>query len=388
MLNFQRIINQFLETPKAQFQAGYCLHARHQAHDCRVCVDNCPSKALVMEERVRFNTDQCLGCGVCTANCITGAFVLESPTSRMLLEQSQGRKVLSITCCKGDKLPGILNIPCLGYLDSQVLGAMALQGTKVHLDISQERCAGCGGNGADLALAALDKANKLIQFLEEEENAGVIGQVTKEDAEVISRDEFLIMCRQKLGRGLKKSVTAIWEMEKSTEPSQESGVVNNLGVPRKIVLPEPRRLLLEALSLKGYRKGVKLVASDQLPFGSLAITDDCTGCGDCTVFCPTGALRKTVQDGNITITHCPAHCLKCELCALGCQLKVIKYLKTVKLSQVLASEEIIVFQLRVKRCTECNGEITFQSEHELCNDCLTKLEIELELDKVFADKSS
>jgi NAD-dependent dihydropyrimidine dehydrogenase PreA subunit len=282
----------------------------------------------------------------------------------------------------------MLEISCLGYLDSQVLVAIALQGTKVYLDVAGERCSTCGGKGAGLALAELKKAERILHALDEKENVGSAGSVTEAEAEVklLSRDEFLGFCRRKIGTEFKKNVTLLLEIQENSSPGQKSGKGNNGEVARKLALPEHRRLLLESLAQKGYQRGEKLVEVDSLPFGRVKISDNCTLCGDCTVFCPTGALKKSVQEGNVAITHRPAQCLKCGLCALGCQVKALEYMRTLDLEQVLSGEEIKVFQLTVKRCIECDAEITIQSESGLCYSCQTYKEIESDIDKVFANE--
>lgn len=386
MFNFQRIFSKLLETPTARFVSGYCVRARNQKHNCRICLDNCPGKAIVMDGHVHFIEDQCLGCGVCAATCPTGAFVLERPSRRQLLEQLQGQRVVNISCHKGDKVPGMLEISCLGYLDSQVLVAIALQGTKVYLDLAGERCSTCGGKGASLALAELKKAERILHALDEEENVGSAGSVTEAEVKLLSRDEFLGFCRRKIGTEFKKNVTLLLEFQENTSPGQKSGKGANGEVARNIALPEQRRLMLESLAKKEYQRGEKLVEVDSLPFGGVKIADNCTVCGDCTVFCPTGALKKSVQEGNVAITHRPAQCLKCGLCALGCRVKALEYLQTFDLEQVLSGEEINVFQLTVKHCTECDAEITLQSESGLCYSCQTNKEIESDLDKVFANE--
>ncbi len=60
-------------------------------------------------------------------------------------------------------------------------------------------------------MAALGKANRILQALGEEENAGTIGQVIEAEVELMSRDEFLVLCRRKIGTELKKSVASLWE---------------------------------------------------------------------------------------------------------------------------------------------------------------------------------
>lgn len=373
-----------METPTAQFVSGYCVRARNHRHNCRICLDNCPGIAIVMDGHVRFIEDQCLGCGVCAATCPTGAFVLERPSRQQLLEQLQGQRVVTISCHKGDKVPGKLEISCLGYLDSQVLVAIALQGTKVYLDVAMERCNACGGKGASLVLAELKKAERILHALDEEENIGSAGSVTEAEVKLLTRDEFLGFCRRKIGTEFKKNVTLLLEIQETSSPGHMSGMGNNGEVARNLALPEQRRLMLVSIAKKEYQRGEKLVDVESLPFWGVKIADNCNLCGDCTVFCPTGALKKSVQEGNVAISHRPAQCLKCGLCALGCRVKALEYLQTLDLNQVLSGEKIKVFQLSVERCTECDAEITWQSESGMCYSCQTNKELDSDLDRVFA----
>ena len=58
-------------------------------------------------------------------------------------------------------------------------------------------------------------------------------------------------------------------------------------------------------------------------FGSVSIdTDACSSCNMCTVFCPTGALRKSElvpEEGEGSfLEFSVADCVQCNLCADAC----------------------------------------------------------------------
>jgi ferredoxin len=46
----------------------------------------------------------------------------------------------------------------------------------------------------------------------------------------------------------------------------------------------------------------------------------CTGCGDCVVACPTGALA---QSGDVAVLAAPANCGYCAVCEAVCPVDAI-----------------------------------------------------------------
>lgn len=45
-----------------KYKDSYCIL-------CGICVKNCPTKSITMEDKIQVNMDTCIGCGTCAAKC-------------------------------------------------------------------------------------------------------------------------------------------------------------------------------------------------------------------------------------------------------------------------------------------------------------------------------
>ncbi|UTW68761.1 4Fe-4S binding protein [Anaerobacillus sp. HL2] len=50
----------------------------------------------------------------------------------------------------------------------------------------------------------------------------------------------------------------------------------------------------------------------------IKVDQDCDLCGRCTHICPTGALKLTDQDGQLSLTYQAIQCINCEICRNCC----------------------------------------------------------------------
>ena len=97
----------------------------------------------------------------------------------------------------------------------------------------------------------------------------------------ISRAEFFTLLRNKASENLVQG-------QGSGSPKTDESKNYNSSQKRKI--------MLESLREQERSNLHKALPAEGMPLAQLEINSKCTGCGNCTVFCPTGALQKTVQD--------------------------------------------------------------------------------------------
>jgi ferredoxin len=83
-----------------------CIH-------CRKCVDICPVEAMEYvpdkddglttdpREKIRLDTDRCLGCGLCVRNCPAGALTLQQRQTRVLTPVNGTHRVVVMALERG-----------------------------------------------------------------------------------------------------------------------------------------------------------------------------------------------------------------------------------------------------------------------------------------------
>lgn len=174
------------------FNAGFvrvlaerCLRKADLPTDCRICIDGCPARALVVNpasDAIKPNKD-CIRCGLCVELCPTAAISASREASQRLARRLQNAALTSphvvITCertlglarkcLEGDEGAGSLTIleeaqkkdlltvvPCLGMMGPEVLFSVlnemcesAFEQMDILLPLSQ--CEECPVNETDLA---------------------------------------------------------------------------------------------------------------------------------------------------------------------------------------------------------------------------------------------
>ena len=116
--------------------------------------------------------------------------------------------------------------------------------------------------------------------------------------------------------------------------------IRKSGLP--FYLPQKRSLLLETLKMLS-EPCCSSIKIDNLPFYQLEINKNCTGCGMCAYFCPTGALKKIEEGGEITITFQLSYCAKCNLCREICYKDAISVLPDMNPEKLVNNKEDFLF---------------------------------------------
>ncbi|WP_324716119.1 4Fe-4S dicluster domain-containing protein [Carboxydochorda subterranea] len=114
-------------------------------------------------------------------------------------------------------------------------------------------------------------------------------------------------------------------------------------------MPPKRRLLLHFLRSFGARSepGPALPASrprlaaGQGPFGAIEASKACTGCTMCAYFCPTGALERREEDGEIVLSHDPSSCTACGLCVDICHRHALRFVEVDPVRAVSGARDVL-----------------------------------------------
>lgn len=265
--------------------------------------------------------------------CPNGVFEVRDPTNEELLSQvaktAQAGKSVYFACPvylqgvgerKGAE--GLVVVDCLGRLDESILvGAVAAGATTVWL--IDGSCQGCtGAEGHTVARKVVRSANLLLEGFGTPEAILMRGELP-------SRPEAAYRPEQANGEPSRRAFFG----RVAAETTRAAAVVidaaldgaaaeaTEIGPPRRgelpVRLPVKRRLLLAALKRLGEPISGAVEVGEG-PFAQFRIKESCTGCQMCAFFCPTGALRKVVLEGQAGLAFRLAHCTNCRLCQEIC----------------------------------------------------------------------
>lgn len=343
-----------------------CSAVRHRKSTCHHCVDACAFGAVsVGKNKVTIDANECVGCGACTAACPTEALVAIGPTDTELLEHlvsavetaTEDHSTAVIACeriaskCEGDPAK-FAEVPCLARAEETLFVQLAAHGVG-DIVLVDGTCRTCKYREAVRALDdAIDAADEIFsvmgasihmvrtsafpdcvrapegQDLYGESRRGFFGQAS-EAAKTAAGKTVDHVLATKLGQTMGQTVPSLKEL---------------LSVDDAGLLPQAETArhtdLLDAMAELGEPVGDELFTRR---FGSVEIDrDKCSACAMCTVFCPTHALAKSIDEpsekGGLMLDFSAMQCVQCNLCADICLKKCLTVEPVVPTAQLFDFE--------------------------------------------------
>ncbi|MCI8452510.1 MAG: 4Fe-4S binding protein [Eggerthellaceae bacterium] len=351
-----------LESASVVAAPDRCVAVRNRNSKCRLCVDACIADAIeVGNNELKVSNGACVACGACVAVCPTGALISLDPMAedlavgiaRSMRAAGEGRAVFA--CARmaarniGDPDKYAV-VPCLGRMvEEDILDLAANGATEVVL--VDGTCKTCKYRATGPAIDATVATARTL--LDAQGCAMPVTRVSEFPPDIVGD---AMKARGAARRGFFTSATsmakdvamtaaekAIADALHQNQKNKMATLRERLGVGKTGRLPqfEPERnfRLLDAMDALG--ESVEPVI-DTRRFGSVSIDpEECTGCGMCVMFCPTGALRHADQEeerpadkpkpvlaslapdvdedpGYRAVEFSAADCVQCRLCADSC----------------------------------------------------------------------
>ncbi|MEG2025968.1 MAG: 4Fe-4S binding protein [Gordonibacter sp.] len=356
-------IAEALESKAVFLATDRCVVVRNRHSSCSKCADACLADAVLAVDNVlALDGGRCVSCGACTTVCPTEALIPLAPLDEDLAARAADVVVASgghavFACARiaskrlGDPAK-FAEIPCLARMEESVLLGLVARGVS-DLLLVDGACATCKFRATVPEIdATVASANTLLAA------QGSPVRVERASAfpeDVLLEDQRSLLASQRRGFFTQARTVAKDAAEKTVEvafikkdgadaPSlrdrlrmSDSGTLPQFN-------PERRMRVLDAMD----RLGASVVSEiDTRLFGSVLIdTDACSACGMCTVFCPTGALRKSelVPDGGegSYLEFSVADCVQCNLCADACLKKCLVVESTVSTDELFDFEPRLI----------------------------------------------
>lgn len=354
-----------LESSAVHVAADRCVAVRNRHSTCRKCVDACLTDAItVKNNKLDVSAGACVACGACTTVCPTEALVPIDPLDAELaadiaqaVANCDGMAVFACARMEArhvgdpDKFAAV---PCLARMEESVLLALVARGVHdlVLVDGTCKTCKyrACVG-GIDATVAS---ANTLLAA---QGSSVRVRRVSEFPEAALSRDAGKTYGAARRGfftqaGGAAKSAAKTVAEKTFTKVLGESEkkkqtIRDRLRMSDKGSLPqfaaERRMRVLDSMDVLG--RSVVSEIETRL-FGNVEIDlEKCSSCLMCTVFCPTGAIKKSEEEpedgkGNL-IEFSVADCVQCNLCADACLKKCLT------VSPVISTEELFDFEPRI-----------------------------------------
>lgn len=325
-----------LQSNHLEVDARRCLAVRNRNAPCRRCAEACTSGCISLHgNRLEVDAQRCTGCGTCATACPTGALEARMPDDRELAAQAirvlhAAGGVVTFACAPAREAAAAhldpeltVGVACLGRIDeSLIILLAAASAPQVRLVCGT--CDACPrGPGIGIARRVCDDAATLLDAwgsharVELSERFPRVCRRAEHPVHDAGRRDFF----RTVGDAAKSALheTAGFAIERVFDQAEDrttrfDHVQADGALPRH--LPARRALLLDMLTELGRPDG-RLVETRL--WGHAVIDEDrCSGCAMCAVFCPTGALSKTVDERGPTLVHAPGLCVQCRCCEALC----------------------------------------------------------------------
>lgn len=353
-----------LESKAFHVRPLQCSRLRHQLSKCQLCSDCCPSGAISWGKSFNLDADKCTGCGICATACPNSVFEVNNPSNEVLLQKiaaglRHSRRIIFV-CSRYQqgidtasiKMDDIVTVPCLGRIDESILvGGIALGAEAMGL--IDAFCHDCDfKSGWSIAQQTSVTANKILGMFGisekvyfsaripvlREKKMVVAVQSSDLSGKLYSRRNFFKAMTQETKKATILAASSIINRDEDNGKAE----IRKSGLP--FYLPSKRKLLLNSVKKLG-QPACSPISADILPFYQLKIDDNCTGCGMCAYFCPTGALKKIEQTGKVAITFQLSNCTKCNLCQEICYQGSISVAPEINPDKLFSDEKDTLFAI-------------------------------------------
>ncbi|MCI8425499.1 MAG: 4Fe-4S binding protein [Adlercreutzia sp.] len=360
-----------LETKAVITIPTFCVAVRNRHSSCRKCADVCLADAITIDKNnLEISAGACVGCGACVAVCPTSALVPMDPMSDDLaaavVEATQAAGVPVIACARkaarnvGDPDKYAV-VPCLARMEEEFLLELLSHGIE-DIFLVDGDCSTCKYRAA---VPAIDDTVESARALVAAMGAEVRITRTSEFPEAARVADM----RKAMGAARREFFTSSGHYAKDVAKSAAEKVVNDK--LKQLHLQKQEQSLREKLGVKnGAGKMPTITAERNMNildamtrlgnpeepaepemftriFGDVEVdAEKCSGCGMCVMFCPTDALRKSLDkhpdEDRAYMEFSAADCVQCNLCADACLKHCIEVIPVVSTAELFDFEPRLV----------------------------------------------
>lgn len=372
--------------------------------ECDLCAQACPETDCISfaDRRLVVDNDRCNACGVCTTVCPTGAFTVEGLSDTELLAKLQGAgagKDLLLTCSLGPEggaawqadvpeagEPGYaVRLPCLAIAKEAHYASLILSGTE-SITLDCRRCHDCNiSSGKETIDSTVSYARTLLSL---SGRGGRLEVLRGHGAAHPARPAKTSRRRASVkdifpGREYSRREIFGFLREKAVGHAMQrvSGRTNGAGKDAPgapaAAMTERRYLLIKVLGESGLRPD-SAVRDGHLPLRSMMVTEDCTVCGRCVAFCPTGALSMEAGKDAASVLFDMSLCMRCNECIEFCPSDALRYEESFTLGTLLEDEKhgAVLMKKELAGCQQCGQKYLPGTIEQGCPRCARRTRLD------------
>jgi ferredoxin len=329
-----------------------CIRNSYFHNSCSNCVSICPENVFsVVQNRIKMDSQLCTFCSACLGTCPTEAIQINSidPNRETLYFKYHSNDILD---CK-DKTE------CLSRFDSHHFAIMRFNRENLSVDLSS--CSTCQlsnelNNLEESIILRLQESNKILDIL----NISKIG-IIQEKAIANNKSKILMFAK------LRNSLATVSKIAKISE-NEKFEIESKLNKPNylKKMYPIKHKLFVsEIRKIKRFEELKEINRTDKLLATRNIDMKNCTNCGDCATFCPTGAIF--ISSDKLSIWISSNQCISCGICDHICKVGAIQSPEKFPNERMYRAEELVKFHFET--CIECKTPFIQRGDEVICDRC-------------------
>ncbi len=354
-----------LESKAVFLASDRCVKVRNRNSSCTKCSDACPVDAVEASKNIlKLDEKRCVACGACTVVCPTEALIplqpLDEDLSSAITSAFDEANNSAIFACariasKRTGNPSLFaEVPCLSRIEEGVILTAVAEGAE-KIVLVDGTCSTCKFRSN---VAGIEATVLSAQELLAAQGCRVeISRTSQFPEEVLIQDRQDLLAKSRRsffsGAGSRTREAAVvaadvmvFKKEKAAQLSLRERFRLSDGGTLPQFNPERRMKILDAMDALG--NPVAKSINTRL-FGSVSIKEDiCTSCNMCTVFCPTGALKKSdrelaPEEGSY-LEFSVADCVQCRLCEDSCPKDCLTVDDSINLTELFDFEPRFIYR--------------------------------------------
>ena len=373
----------------------YCLPLRSPKSRCRLCIENCPTKAIeIKEDSVKVIDNQCTGCAICANLCPTGVFEMANFDSHAFLEKAQAhivrggavekRSTTKIECYKVPfdySTASSLRLPCLAHITPSLILRILSLGANEIVIRDAGICVVCESKCGDkIAKDAVSKTQEFLKQLGFEQKVFAvtedvfINNLIFEGERLKDYKYELELTRRQVFSAFKKE--AVKSVSNLIEENTIKIAKGKEGLKKSVPKEREKLLKMLAASISASAKAQCKIQINSHIFPTVTINTGCDICQLCSLFCPTDALVIEDTEKGIGITFKVASCTGCSICGDVCAKKVLSLeTKETALLDIIEQKVTSVAWFDKSFCVDCGRSFVKTSVNGICDTCLKEKDI-------------
>lgn len=328
------MVGEFEKPRYLRVDPAICAHSRNDVVGCDLCLNVCPTGAIVPEgDHIHVDPHICSGHGSCASVCPTGAIVFNLPGGNAVFERL---RVLTRTYREagGEDMVLLVHDPRYG---EDVISVTARAGRGLPANVVPFAVNEITQIGLDFLLTALAYGVAQVHVAAGPEHRDSL-ETLERHAELI--DTVMAGLGYEAGRAvihLEQDPTVLEEALYRKPPSPLPAAA------RYRVIGEKRTTLTTALGHihANAPAPVEILALPQgAPFGNIELNvERCTLCLSCVGVCPTAALGDNPDKPQLSFAE--VNCVQCGLCRVTCPEDAITLAPRLNFSEVAGRKRVL-----------------------------------------------